>query len=183
MTARQIDDAARRLRELHVQSIEDLGLAAGVFVLALTATQVRPAFALPLLIGAMVVTFLGLRALVRRRFLVEDLAVERDAYAIEDVRRYGLRVASLEHRRLLAGMLRGIVEGSTAEIGARVDALRPELEELVCALEDERRTLEPDTAVRFERRLYSSPSPLHDPCLSVEELRARLRSLLASIER
>ena len=181
MTARQIDEAAERLRDLRLQSVEDLALGGTAFALAMTASRVRPSLAVPLLLGAMVVTFLGLRALVRRRFLVEDLAVDPDAYAIDDVRRYGARTASIEHRRLLARSVRATLDGSTAGVAVRVSALRPELEQLVEVLEDERRTLEPPTAVAIERRMHACPSPLQDPAVSVEELRSRLRNLLASL--
>lgn len=183
MTARQIDEAAKRLHDLRLESVEDLALAGGAFTLALTATRLAPSLAVPLLVGAMAVTFLGIRALVRRWFLVEDLAVERDAYAIGAVRRYGERVSSPERRRLLADSLRAILEGSSADVAVRVAAVRPELKELIAALEDPRRTPEPEAVVTIERWLHVSPQPLHDSEVPVDQLRSRLRSLLADFDR
>jgi hypothetical protein len=183
MTARQIDEAAKRLHDLRLESVEDLALAGGAFTLALTATRLAPSLAVPLLVGAMAVTFLGIRALVRRWFLVEDLAVERDAYAIGAVRRYGERVSSPERRRLLADSLRAILEGSSADVAVRVAAVRPELKELIAALEDPRRTPEPEAVVTIERWLHVSPQPLHDSEVPVDQLRSRLRSLLVDFDR
>jgi hypothetical protein len=174
MTARQIDDAATRLRRLHVQTIEDLALAGLVFALALLASRFHPTLALPLLAGATTVTFLGVRALVRRWWLLEDLAVESDAYEIRDVRRFGARAATPEHRRLLAREARlALDEGSD-----RIAGLRPELEELAAALEDESRSLDPAAAVAAGRLLHGCPSALRDESVPVSEVRARLRRVI-----
>jgi hypothetical protein len=184
VTARQIDSAAARLRELRAVAWEDLGLAALAFGLALAASQLRPGVALPLLAGALAMTFLGMRAYVRRSFLVEDLAEEPEAYELlPDVRRFGARAASLERRRLLARSLRATLEGSTAGIATRVAAVRPELVEIIAVLEDERTKLEPFTAVSVERRLQEFRVLLGDPSRSPAELRAGLRSLLAGLDR
>ena len=112
MDARQVDEAAKRLRGLRAQTVEDLVLAAAAVTLALIASHYRPALAMPLLVGAFGVAFLGMRALVRRTFLVEDLAVDRDAFVIPDVHRFALRAASPDHRRQLACSLRGMLTGS-----------------------------------------------------------------------
>ena len=182
MTARQIDEAAVRLRELRTQAVSDLVLAAVVFALAVTASQTHPPLALPLLIGAMAVTFLGLRAFLRRSFLVEDLAGEPEAYVISDVRGFGARAASRERRQLLAHGLRAAAEHPAPDVAARIAAVRPELEALIAALEDDGRPLEPRAAVTLERRLREGGLLLRDSSLSVSELRSRLRSLLASFE-
>jgi hypothetical protein len=182
MTARQIDEAATRLRELRTQAVSDLVLAGVVFALAVTASQTHPSLALPLLIGGMAVTFLGLHAFVRRSFLVEDLAGEPTAYVISDIRSFGARAASRERRQLLARVLRTAAEDPASEVAARIAAVRPELEALIAALEDDGRPLEPQAAVELERRLRDSDLLLRDPSLSISELRSRLRSLLASFE-
>ncbi len=183
MTARQIDGAAAQLHELRVQTVERLGLAAVAFALALTATQLRPALAVPLLLGAMAMTFLGVRALVRRWFLLEDLALEPEAYELADVRRFGVRAASPERQRVLAHSLRAVMEESTSFVAARVAAVRPELEEIVDALENDPSTLKPQAAVALERGLHECPLLLRDASLPVTELRCRLRRLLESFER
>ena len=64
MYARAVDEAAARLRELRHEEWEDLGLAALALGLAVVATQVRPAFAMPLFLGGLAVGALGVRALL-----------------------------------------------------------------------------------------------------------------------
>lgn len=161
MTAREIDDAASSLHELRLQAIGDLGLAGGAFALALVASLRLPALAAPLLIGAMAMTALGLRAFVRRMFLVEDLAVDPAAYTVADVRRYGARAASREHRRFLASALR-----------ATLDDPDLELLELLSVLEDDERTVDACAVVSLDHSLRAGAS--------VEEVRRRLRSVAGS---
>jgi hypothetical protein len=182
MTARQVEDGATRLRELRVEACADLGLAAAAFGLALTASQVRPLLAGPLATGALAMTFLGMRAVVRRQFLVEDLAGEPQAYELPDVLRLGARAASLENRRLLAGSLRALADGTTAEVAERVALVRPELDKLVAALEDGRHPLRPAAAVAVERGVRECVAQLYAPSLPATEVRCRLRRLLGSFE-
>jgi hypothetical protein len=182
MTARQVDQAAKRLRDLRAQTVADLVLAAGAFGLALTASRLWPDLAMPLLIGAIGVAFLGMRALVRRTFLVEDLAVDREAYVIPDVREFGLRAASPEHRRLLARSVRAALTESSSEVSARLAAVRDELEQLIAALEDDRLGWEPRAAVTLERWLSDPAGSFRDPSVPVVELRSRLRSILADAQ-
>ena len=100
MTARQVDEAAARLRELRVEAVGNLALAAIALGLALVASVLMRPVAVPLLVGGMAATVLGLRALLRRSFLVEDLAEQKDAYVIADVRRYAARTAQHGQRDL-----------------------------------------------------------------------------------
>jgi hypothetical protein len=166
MTARQIDEAATKLRDLRALTIGDLALAGIVFALAITASLISPSLALPLLIGALAVTVLGVRALLQHEFLVEDLALDEDAYEIGDVRRYGARVASPEHRRALAGSLRAALHGAGPQ---------PDLTELIAALEDEQRVVDPCGVVSLEQSLLAAAP--------VDELRSRLRALLEGSDR
>jgi hypothetical protein len=182
VTARQIDQAASKLRDLKAQSLEDLTLAAFSLGPALVTDRLRPALAVPLVAGAATLVFLGLRALVRRSFLIEDLAVEPDAYEIAAVRSFGLRAASTRHRQTLAATIRAALAGSTGDVAARLDAARPELEELIADLEDERLCLEPAAAVVLERWLNDPESSFLDRSRPPEELCSRLRSILSAFE-
>jgi hypothetical protein len=182
MNARQIDEATERLRDLQVRGAQELAVGACALGLALAATQVVPALAVPLLVGAIAVSFLGVQALVRRSFLVEDLAGERDAYAIPAVRRFGLRSASPAHRVRLARTLKAGLAGS-AGTAALLAALRPELDELIADLEDDHLRWEPSAAVGLERWLNDRLGSFDDPAASAVEARARLRAFLAGFER
>ena len=63
MYARSVDEAAARLRELRQEECGDLALAAVSLGLAFAATQIRPAFAMPFLLGGVVVGVRGTIAL------------------------------------------------------------------------------------------------------------------------
>ena len=107
MYARAVENAARDLRELRRDEWEDFGLGALAFCLAVVATELRPAWALPLLIGGMTVWALGIRALWRRWDLTDRLAGDRDAYVISDVLAYASREATMDRRRTSAASIRG----------------------------------------------------------------------------
>jgi hypothetical protein len=172
VTARQVDGAATRLRDLRAQAADELALAAAALLLAVASTRLYPSLAIPLLLAGATVTFLGLRALVRRTFLLEDLALDADAYAIPDVRRYAVRAAAPEHRRALAGSLRAALSAR----GEGLAQVRCELRELIPALEDERVAWEPRDVVALERWLHDAGA-----AVPAGEARAHLRALLASL--
>lgn len=156
MTAREIDDAAATLRQLRLQAAGDLGLAGAAFALAVAASMRVPTLAVPLLIGGMAMTALGVRAFVHRTFLVEDPAVDAAAYRVEVVRRYGERAASAEHVRVLASALRATASDPDAE-----------LLELLALLEDGERRLDPSAVVSLEQ---SDAIPAKAPVAAGENL-------------
>jgi hypothetical protein len=183
MNARQVDDATTRLHDLQIEGIGDLALAVLATGLALTATQVRPALAIPFLLGAFAVGFLGLRAYVRRTFLVEDLAGDPDAYTIPAVRRFALRATAPQHRHDLARSIRIALTGSSGVVADRFRAVQPELEELVVVLEDDDHPLDPYAIVTLERWLNDPCGSFRDPDAPVAELRSRLRSEVIELGR
>ena len=109
MYARAVDDASVRLHELRREELQDFGLAALALGLALAATQLRPAFAMPLFLGGVAVGALAVRALWRHWDLVDRLAGERDAYVISDVLAYASRETTNERRHWFAAVIRSVV--------------------------------------------------------------------------
>ena len=109
MYARAVDDASVRLHELRREELQDFGLAALAFGLALAATQLRPAFAMPLFLGGVAVGALAVRALWRHWDLVDRLAGDRDAYVISDVLAYASRETTNERRHWFAAVIRSVV--------------------------------------------------------------------------
>ncbi len=182
MNARQLDEATTRLHDLRAQSVGDLVLAVVATGLALTATQLRPVLAIPFLLGAVGVGFLGVQAYVRRVFLVEDLADDPDAYAIPDVRRFGERATTPTHRRRLAQSIRVAMTDSSYEETARLQSVRVELDQLVAVLEDKQRSLEPYSLVTLEHWLNDPGGSFRDPRVPAAELRSRLRRLLVDFD-
>lgn len=177
MYARAVGDASKRLRDLRREGWADLGLAVLVLGLALGATQVHPRLALPLLIGGLFVSSLGVRALWRRWELVERLACEGDAYSISEVRAYASRETSLERRQSFAALIRSTLQHSTGAAERRLLGVAGELEQLASELEDEDLTLDPASAVACQRLLSDPGSALFNPAVTSGELRSRVRQI------
>jgi hypothetical protein len=180
MNAREVDEASARLRELRHVEWEDLGLASLAFALALAATQLRPALAVPLFLGGLAVGALGIRAMWRHWDLVDRLAGEREAYAISDVLEYASRAATMESRASYAAVIRSWASwpgpGSQAE--AELEAALEELEELASELDDEELALDPAHAVACKRLVSDFDlSPLLNPAFPPEELRTQIRRI------
>jgi hypothetical protein len=161
--ARAVDHAAAQLRELRHAEHEDLSLAALVLALAIAAAVVRPSLALPLFAGALVVTALGVRALLRRGDLVERLAGDRDAYVLPEVLAYAVSIATMERRQSMAAMIRTAGCPGIA-LEERIHATARELEALAAELTDGDLELDPACAVACLRLVSDvSSSPLLDP--------------------
>jgi len=181
MTAHEIDGAAKRLGDLRNQTVEDSVLAALSFGLALAATWYRPSLAIPLTAGAMVMTALACRAFVKRFWLVEELAVDGDAYRIPAVHDFALRTASLQHRREIARIVRGALVGSTGEIAERMELAGPDLVLLIAALENETVAWDPQTVVTLDQWLADPEGSFRDVSVPAVEMRSRVRSILAGL--
>ncbi len=175
MNARAVDDARAHLRELRHEEWASIALAPTAFGLSLAATQVRPAFALPLFLGAVVVGVLGARAFWRRWALLDELADERDAYVIPDVVAYASRENTMDRRRACASFIRAVMREPGFGCEERVRVAARDLEALASELEDEELTLDPASAIAC-LRLLSDPtvSPLLNPVLPSEDLRSRV---------
>ena len=183
MHARAVEDAASRLHELRQEEWEDLGLAVLSMSLALAATEARPALAMPLFLGGVVVTARGLRALWRRWDLVDRLAGERDAYLIPEVLAHAEREATVERRRAYAAWIRRDLQQSGLGYQDRVLLVAGELEALACELEADELTLDPASAVACMRLLSdTSASPLLNLALPPEELRSRVQQIRAGFQ-
>ena len=182
MNARQLDEATTRLHDLRARTVGDLVLAVVATGLALTATQFRPVLAIPFLLGAVGVGFLGMQAHARRVFLVEELADDRDAYGIPEVRRFGERATTPTHRRRLAQSIRLAMTDSPSEVAARPHSVRVELDQLAAVLEDEERSFEPYSLVTLEHWLNDPGGSFRDPRVPAVEVRSRLRHLLVDFD-
>lgn len=178
MYARAVDDASARLRELRQEEWADFGLAALATGLALGATAVRPAFAVPLLLGGMWIGALGVRALWRGWDLVDRLAGDRDAYVIPEVLAYAAREGTRERRRSYAALIRSTLREPGPALKSRVHAAASDLEALASELEDAKLELDPVCAVACMRLVSDlAVSPLLNPGLPPDELRSRVHQI------
>lgn len=179
MYSRAVDEAALELRSLRRDEWSSFGLGAVAIDLALVATQVRPAFAIPLFLGGLAVAAGGVRAAWRHWDLVDRLTGERDAYVIPEVRARASRAASMERRVSYAALIRANgLDDRRRALDPRELAMREELEALVAELLDEELELHPMRAVLCVRLLGDlEESPLLSSARPPEELRARARQI------
>jgi hypothetical protein len=183
MTAHDVELLGRRLGDLNERAVGQLALAVLAFGLALAATQLRRDLVVPLLVGAIVLTALGLTAFVRRSLLVEDAALDRDAYALEVVRRYAARLTTRERREEEADAIRRLLVRPEGAIAERVEANRTRLEAIADELTRDDLSLDPISAVALDRLLaWTEESPLYDEQLPSECVRSRLVQIEAGFE-
>lgn len=185
MTAETVKDAEHRLHELHQDEWADLVLAALAMVLALAASFLHPPLALPLFIGALASSVLAGRAFFRRSELFDRLLLDRDAYAIPEVRRRAEQIASTESRRALAQAVRSRltpVRGYSRS--PRVSAAAEALELLASELDDETLSLDLDCAVRCHQLLNNyGESPLLNYLLPEQDVQMWIRRIRCGFER
>ena len=178
MYARDVDDAASRLRELRLTEWEDLILAGLALAGALVATELWPELAVPLFLGGAVVGALGVRAIWRRWDAIDRLAGEHDAYVIPEIYAYARREATMERRRSFAAKIRGIAPTPGHANEDRLAAVTEDLEALAAELEDEDLALDPASAVDCFRLLTQvEGNVLYNPEASIDELRGRIRHI------
>ena len=182
MHARGVERQRDELRGLRTRVVEGLVLGPTVFAGALVASHVYAPLAVPLFVGASFVAVRAMIAFVRRQLLIEDLALDSEALAIDDVRRFALRAASPKSRAALAQSIRRMLEASDGRVKG-VEASRAELEELADALEDERLELELTEAVRLHKLDSEGWLPFYEPGASSVDARARLRHILNGFHR
>ena len=182
MDARSIEEAGRELGLRRWEECADAALAIVAGALALLFGS-RAALALAIAAFA-----LALVAAARRYLLVERLALDRDAYVIGAVRRYGCRLTSRRTRERLSRSLRSLVverwRGGFCIVPGRVAAFAAELEQLARELADAECEVEPVSAARCLRLLSDGgESPLLNPAVPVEDLRAALLRIEGGIRR
>jgi hypothetical protein len=179
MVAREVEHAATELRVLRREAQQQGGLAAVAFGLALTASQLRPAFAVPLLFGGIASLFLLVRALSRRWELIDRLVLDRDAYAIPEVRRRAEEAATMESRHALASTIRNLLNQPALVPAGRVSTSATDLEVLAAELDDDHLALDPVSAVACTRLLGDmAESPLRNPRFPPEDVHSRIAQIL-----
>jgi hypothetical protein len=184
LTARGIEQAERQLHELRTEEWSDLALAAVAMALALGASAAQSALAGPLLVGAFVVGVLSVRAFVRRADFCDRLLLDRDSYAIPEIRRRAETAASMESRRELALSIRTrLTPVPGFPLAARVAEAAEELAALAAELDDEALALDPACAVRCRRLLMNSmDSPLINDLLPADDVLTEIRHVRLGFE-
>lgn len=160
------------MHDLRLEEWEDGAVAVAAFGLAIAASAVRPALALPLFLGGLFVAGRAVVASLRRGELLDRLLDERDAYALPEVRGRAEEEASMINRRRLSRVIRARLE---LAVEPRFVANAEQLTELAKELVDPLLELDPACAVACSR-LLSDPdrSPLINASLPAEDVGSRL---------
>jgi hypothetical protein len=169
-------------REVTVQSrheFADAGLALLIGALAGLAILIDTRLAFALVGGAAFALVLALVAALKRRSLIHRLTLERDAYVIPAVRRYGRRLTRQRARKRLSRSLTSLVadpwRSAPYVVPTRVVAFADDLEEIARELGEADTEVDPVCAAACLRLLTEGAnSPLLNPALPVEDLRAAL---------
>lgn len=181
MVARAVEDAGRRLNDLRREEWEEGAVAAAALALAIVASFVQPAFGLPLFVGGL---FVAARAVVagwRRWDLLDRLVVERDAYAIPEMRARGEREAAMPNRRWLSLVIRTRLDLAA---NPRIVGNAEELSALADELVDPRLVIDPACAVACSRFLTDGiTSPLLNSTLPAWDVRSRLVQIRSGFRR
>lgn len=190
----RLQDAERKLDALGSQA-RDLSIA---FLLAVVGTVAaivaEPRLAVILAAAAVATLVLAGRSIWRRRELLVMLLPQRDAYAIEAVRKEANQFVTVARRRRLGGWLREIVAVADGEqhppsanvrvIDARVRPRRERMLRIADALEDDGRRVHP-ASVALLHQVLTRPgmSPLYNPGLDEDLLDLALHRVEAGVDR
>ena len=186
MTAREIDTAASQLEQIRDQRRARLLVAAAAAGLAASALPVSDALAVALVCGAAFLLVLAIVDTLRRRDLIFRLALNKHAYAVPEVRRYGNGLVAPSGRRRAAEALERVLRNAGSPgsyyLAGRVRACRREIRELAEALRAPESQVEPTSLAMCWQLLCSGvDSPLYNWHLPAEDLRMTVRRIHAGI--
>jgi hypothetical protein len=183
MHARALEEASGRLRQI-TRAIRDGTLVTAA--MTLLAAGVMP-FSRPLAgalaIAAVVEAIVVGVWFMRRRQLLEQLALVPAAYEIPEIAEYGRKATRRGERERMADAFGRIIGDGVGRRPAlwlpeRVAALEVELRAVSDALRTAESTVEPLTMVAC-RQLITNPvrSGLYNPNLPIEDVRMRLQAI------
>jgi hypothetical protein len=184
MTDREVEQARVRVARM---ALDARLCAIAALILTVAAAELDRVGAAMLAGCLTAAAMLTLRALVRatqRRGLVELLALDPTAYAIDAVMRYGLRAARPQQRRILAARLEQITTNAAEMplVAERVVAYEPEIRELTRCLLAPGVGLSGPAAVTCRRLLTRcAESALYNRRIPAEDLGAALRRISAGV--
>jgi len=185
VTARELELAESEVRRRSAQVLHAIALACAAAMGALGFAWWSTPVAIALGVGASTEAVVAAVLVQSRRDRLERLALEPAAYAISDVKRYGRRCVR-QRERLAASLARMVADArvpGSLYLSDRVLQFRLDLEALSRALASSAANVHPTSAVAC-RRLLTRPveSPLYNPRLGSDELRAALRRIGQGIE-
>jgi hypothetical protein len=188
MTARQVDRAASRLEHLRQQRRARLLLSVPAGALTAGALLISNALAVSLAAGVAGLLLLALVDTVRRRELIARLALNRQAYTVPEVQRYGASLVVLRGRTRVAAALERVLANAGTPgsyyLGDRVHRFRHEIAALAAAFRAPESRVEPTSVALCWRLLTSAvESPLYNWHIPAEDLGLAVRRIRAGIRR
>jgi len=186
MHARAVERANEELRRRKRAIADAAALAAAAGIGAIVLSPSSSTLAVAVAAGAGVEAALALIRLVSRRDLVARLALEPAAYALPEVRRYGLPLTRERERARLAAWLSEVLRDAhlpgTLYLADRVGPAAREIEALARELVSPALSVQPASAVSCRRLLTRTvESPLYNPNLPFDELLLELRRIRRGI--
>ena len=191
MTARDLETAATEIRARRSRGLQRWAVGLGAAALVPVALQLSPLLAVATGLGAVALVLLGALALVRRRLLLEQLALEPDALQIAEVQAYGARLTTPVARARLASSIQSMVRDAFRPASRlrclflvdRVAAHARELDAIASDLRSPTVRVDPVAAARCRWLLTNAhENPLYDRRLPEAELASLLRRIRAGME-
>ena len=187
MDAHSVDRAAHKLASLKRLAQERLAVAveAALIVGPMSLVDLRLGIAIG--VGALFELVLVLNSSAQRGSLIASLALDRNAYLLPDVRRYGESLTTMANRRAVARSIASMLRDAGrsrlgVELVDRVTAQAPALAALGCALKDPETVVEPTAMAAFAQLLTDGRmSPLLNPKLPARELELALAGIHAGV--
>lgn len=181
-----LEAAAAELHSLQRLTMQraSVAIAAAALVVPLAGLNMRLAFAVG--VGSAAEGILAVVVKGRRHDLLLDLASKPTAYELADVRRFGVRLASLKQRRAMARAMGALLRdpGWPHSLYAvdRVAAVAPRLAAVEEALSDSTIEIEPVAMATLLQLLTNGEtSPLLNPAVAAEELERIVAAVLSGI--
>lgn len=186
MDARRIEHAADELERKRRRAAHAGALAGLALVLVAAAIPLAGRLAVALVAGAGAEALVVAAAIHGRRELIARLVLEREAYVLPEVRRYGSRLVRLSQRQRLAAWLREVVADArlpgSLYLPERVARHARDLDSLARELASPAARVQPTSAVACLQLLTRAvESPLYNARLPADELALALRSIRAGI--
>jgi hypothetical protein len=186
MNAREVEAAETSVARKRRHAVEGFVCAGAVATAAVALGFFSIRVALALGAGAALQAVVALALWLRRRELIERLAVHPEAYTIPDVARFGSRVASVRGRQELAARLEALVRQTDSpwhvHLTDRVRLHARDLEAIARELVVPSSYVRPASAVACRRLLTRTVrSPLYNPHLPEEDLTAVLARIRTGI--
>jgi hypothetical protein len=186
MTTYELDKAAARLKAMRERRRTRLMTATAALCLAAGALLYSDPLAISFLVGVGCALALALADTYRRRELLAGLALDRQAYALPEVRRYGAGLVMLSGRQRVAAALERVLENAgtpgSCYLSQRVDAFRGDIAGLASAVRAPDARVEPTSIARCWRLLTrAAESPLYNHRIPADDLGFELQRIYAGI--